>query len=219
MKNLLLLLACTLGGCIGIDIVDDEVAPRVVITNPIDSLKIGDSYPLTATYFNNVGIEEPTQIQWSSSNEAVISVNSDGVALGVTLGEAQIIAASNVAADTLLIATGENTIIAESIRTAELMTVSSYPLNGTVTLESSSGITTLYFADNFSTTSALPGLYVYLSNNKNTIAGAFEVGAVEKFTGAQEYPLGTSIGLNDYSVVLFFCKPFNVAVGYGELNP
>lgn len=39
-----------LGGCIGFDIVDDKVEPVVIVLNPIDSLKIGESYRLNAKY-------------------------------------------------------------------------------------------------------------------------------------------------------------------------
>lgn len=208
-----------LGGCIGFDIVDDEVEPVVIILNPIDSLKIGDSYQLNSKYLNEVGVEEAVDINWSTSNDQIISISTNGLAEALTLGEATIIAEHNFVADTLLVYTGQTTSIVEQIRTANLSTVSSYPLSGTATLEIKDGITILRFEDDFATTSALPGLYVYLSNNTNTTAGAYEVGAVTNFSGAQEYTINSTVRLNDFSIVLFFCKPFNVAVGYGVLNP
>lgn len=208
-----------LGGCIGFDIVDDKVEPVVIVLNPIDSLKIGESYRLNAKYLNEVGVEEAADINWSTSNDQVITISTNGLAGALTLGEATIIAEHNFAADTLIIYTGQTTSIVEQVRTAELVTVSSYPLSGTVSLEIKDGITILRFEDNFVTTSALPGLYVYLSNNTNTTAGAYEVGAVTNFSGAQEYTINSTVGLNDFNIVLFFCKPFNVAVGNGVLNP
>ncbi|MEM9549152.1 MAG: hypothetical protein AAGA77_24405, partial [Bacteroidota bacterium] len=63
----------------------------------------------------------------------------------------------------------------------------------------------------------LPGLYVYLTNNRNTTANALEIGAVEVFNGAHTYTV-EDVGINDYKFLLYFCKPFNVKVGDGEIN-
>jgi len=213
------LILFVLSGCIGFDIVEDEVEPVVVVLNPIDSLKIDDQYQLEAMYLNNVGLLETVDINWSTSDKQIISVTSTGLIEAITEGKATIIAEYESASDTLEIYSGTATSVIEMGRAAELTTVSSYPLSGTVFLEVNDEKTVLSFSDNFKTTSALPGLYVYLSNNINTTAGAFEVGAVTSFSGAQEYEINSSVGINDYSHVLFFCKPFNVAVGNGAFNP
>lgn len=219
MRIYYFLILFVLSGCIGFDIVEDEVEPVVVVLNPIDSLKIDDQYQLEAMYLNNVGLLETVDINWSTSDKQIISVTSTGLIEAITEGKATIIAEYESASDTLEIYSGTATSVIEMGRAAELTTVSSYPLSGTVFLEVNDEKTVLSFSDNFKTTSALPGLYVYLSNNINTTAGAFEVGAVTSFSGAQEYEINSSVGINDYSHVLFFCKPFNVAVGNGAFNP
>lgn len=65
----------------------------------------------------------------------------------------------------------------------------------------------------------MPGLYVYLTNNTNTINNALEVAKVKAFSGAQSYEITEDIDLTTYDFVLFYCKPFLVPVGEGELNP
>lgn len=219
MKTYFFLTLLVLSGCIGFDIVEDEVEPVVVILNPIDSLKIGDQYQLEAMYLNNVGSLEEVKINWITSDEQIISVTSDGLAEALIEGKATITAEYQSVSDAIEIHSGTTTSIVEEVRAAELTTVSSYPLTGTVFIEAKDGNTVLSFSNNFNTTSALPGLYVYLSNNTNTTAGALEVGAVVNFSGAQEYQLDPSVGINDFSHVLFYCKPFNVPVGNGEFMP
>ena len=77
----------------------------------------------------------------------------------------------------------------------------------------------LIFSEDFKTTDALPGLYVYLTNNTATINNALEVGEVVQASGAQEYDLPRGVQLFDYSHVLLYCKPFRVAVGEGKFEP
>ena len=71
--------------------------------------------------------------------------------------------------------------------------------------------------DDYRASTALPGLFVYLTNNPNTTVGALEIGAVQVFSGAHSYEL-ENVDINDYNYLLYFCKPFNVKVGDGEIN-
>ena len=85
-------------------------------------------------------------------------------------------------------------------------------------MKEEAGILKLSFADNYNASTALPGLYIYLTNNPSTNVGAYEIGAVTDFDGAHSYDLPNSISLMDYEYVLYFCKPFNVKVGDGQFN-
>ena len=214
-----ILIGLLVTACIGTDIVDDFVEARVAITNPIASLAKDSMYQFEATYLNNVGMEEDAEYQWESSDREVLEIDSDGLAFGLMKGIATVTVTANGVLDTLFLTVSDTTIGAITERTAELQTVSSYPLEGDVTLKEENGKTVLIFEDNFNTTSALPGLYVYLTNNVNTINNALEVGRVENFTGAQRYEITEQISLTDYNFVLFYCKPFLVPVGNGELMP
>lgn len=216
---LLIILTIILQGCIGTDIVDDFVEARVTIDNPITSLKVNSSYLFQATYLNNVGSPEPAMFQWKSSNENVLQIDNEGHAIGLIEGESTVIATANGVSDSLILVVSDTTIGMLGERSAELKTSSSYPLTGNALLKKTGNNLTLEFDASFNTTSALPGLYVYLSNNVNSISNAYEVGSVVEFSGAQSYNIDEDIKLYQYNYVLFFCKPFLVPVGDGELKP
>ena len=130
-----------------------------------------------------------------------------------------VIATANGLWDPLSLIVSDTTTGVVQERVAELKTVSSYPLSGRAILKKTGGKTVLEFDDTFNTTSALPGLYVYLTNNVKSINEALEVAKVKAFSGAQSYEISEDIALTKYGFVLFYCKPFLVPVGDGELKP
>lgn len=213
------LIALVIQGCIGADIVDDFVEARVKIDNPITSLKVNSSYLFQATYLNTIGSPESAMFHWKSSNENVLQIDNEGHAIGLKEGESTVIATANGVSDSLILMVSDTTIGMLGERNAELKTSSSYPLTGNALLKKTGNNLTLEFDASFKTTSALPGLYVYLSNNVNSIKNAYEVGSVAEFSGAQSYNINEDIELYQYNYVLFFCKPFLVPVGNGELKP
>ncbi|HBH22545.1 MAG TPA: hypothetical protein DDY13_03895 [Cytophagales bacterium] len=221
MKNIKVTLLFLLTmGCIGTDIVDDAVPAKVVIQNPIDTLKVGESYQFKARYTDESGEIVNVPISWESANDDIISITADGLATAEMQGSTMVTASHDTAGDTLYLVAGERTTASVSLRTADLMTSSTYPLKGSAELEEKDdGALELRFGTDFKTTSALPGLYVYLSNNLNSTANAYEIGAVDQFEGAQTYPIDAAVGINDFDYVLFYCKPFNVPVGEGLLVP
>ena len=209
----------SLSGCIGTDIVEDFVEAKIIIDNPISSLKVDSTYQFEAIYINNVGSQEEADFQWSSSDEDILEISVDGLALGIMEGNAQVTAMANGISEMLDLMVTDTTILILDGRIAELKTVSSYPLSGNAILKKAGGKTILEFDATFNTTSALPGLYVYLTNNVSTINNALEVAKVKAFTGAQSYEISEDISLSEYDYVLFYCKPFLVPVGNGELKP
>lgn len=210
---------CLCMSCIGTDVIDDFVEPTVSIDNPIESLRVDNTFQFTATYRNNVGAPAPASFEWRSSDETVLRIDNEGLALGVKEGEATVYAMANGITDSLFLEVGDTTIIGLNERLASLRTVSSYPLSGNALLRKEGGRTFLELDESFVTTSALPGLYVYLTNNTSNINNALEVGKVVAFSGAQTYEIIEDIDLTTYDFVLFYCKPFLVPVGEGELMP
>jgi uncharacterized protein YjdB len=211
-------------GCIGDDIISDQVPEEVRIINPIDSLKIGDSYPFEASFFNNIGEEENRFILWSSSDTSILMVDQDGVAIGLALGEATLTATvdlegSNSVSDQIpIIVNEDSTIVSITERTGMLQTTSSYTLQGSFVLKKEGDDLVLYLSDNYAASSSLPGLYLYLTNNANSVNGALEIGAVSVFNGAHSYEMPAGTELNDYNYLLYYCKPFSVKVGHGEFE-
>ena len=227
MKNQLFILLSVLAlfsSCIGDDIVFDTIAERISIENGIDSLQIDSSYQFNARFFNNIGEPTSVDINWSSSDESIISITPQGLATGLALGSATII--SRVELDdnsiiedqiTVVVSENETVVVVPVERSGTIKTTSTYILEGSFTLREENGDLLLEFDDNYRASSSLPGAYVYLTNNPNTINNAFEIGKVSVFNGAHSYTISGPT-LEEYSHVLYFCKPFGIKVGDGEIQ-
>jgi hypothetical protein len=72
-------------------------------------------------------------------------------------------------------------------------------------------------ASNFVLADFLPGPYVYLSNNPNSINGAREISRVTTFRGAHTITV-QAVDIEDFAYVLFWCKPFGAKIGAGRIN-
>ena len=207
-------------GCIDDDFLDDFVEPEISITNGIDSMAINTDFQFESRYLNNIGQDEDIAIIWTSSDPSIISITDSGLATALTAGTVTITAATTDQAftDAIEVSVGEETVVVElqSI-TGTIVTTTFYELEGTFELsEREEGGLLLDINDDYRTTSALPGFYIYLSNNRNSIFNAFEIGEVTVFSGAHSYEI-PDVGLNDYNYIVYFCKPFNVKVGEAEL--
>ncbi len=210
-----------LGACIGDDFVDDRVDPVLRITNSIDSLAIDSSYQFEFSYLNNVGQEEQIAAVWTSGSEEIISITDTGFATALAAGSSEIQASYEYeggrAIDIIQVSVGGNTVETEITgKKGTVQTTSSYKLQGDFTLAEVGSDLQLNFGSDYEASTALPGLFVYLSNNPNTTADALEIQAVEVFAGAHSYTI-PNVGIEDYRYVLYFCKPFNVKVGHGEI--
>jgi hypothetical protein len=211
-------------GCIGDDIIEDTVEASIRIINPIDSLKIGTTHQFEAVYLNTIGQEEAATILWSSSDENVLTISNageaEGLATGVSTVEAQVEGTTDVLESFQVIVSEEEVVNpgTNDMRTGTLRTTSSYTLKGDFSMQNSGDNTViLQVASNYSASSNLPGLYLYLTNNPNSVNNALEVGKVTVFNGAHSYTI-EGVDLNEYSHLLYYCKPFSVKVGDGEFD-
>ncbi len=212
--------------CIGDDIIFDEVDEQVRITNPVDSLQLDSQYQFQAIFLNNVGIEAMKEIAWSSSNDTVLSVDASGLAQARQIGQASIFAKAMLE-DTSPVTDSTQVVITEEMitntgnegqeRSGTIRTTSSYLLEGSFVLRQEGDQVIIDISDDYRASSALPGLYVYLTNNPNTSSGALEIGMVTTFEGAHQYEI-TGIDILQYNFLLYYCKPFNVKVGDGEIE-
>ena len=219
---LLLLLPFVLQACIGEDVIFDTIAERIEISNPIDSLRVGDTYAFEFRYFNSIGQEENINVNWTSTDPSVIQVDDEGNATGLTEGLATVIAEGEASEglihDSLMIVVGDRTSQTPvTERKGTIKTTSSYRLEGSFTLVKTPSGLALQIEDDYRASSALPGLYLYLTNNPNTINGSFEVGEVEVFRGAHNYQI-EGVDISEYNYLLYYCKPFGVKVGDAEIE-
>lgn len=228
MKNctLLAFLALFTWSCIGDDVLEDFVQPELRITNQIDSLTIDSSYRFSVLYFNNIGAQTTITPGWSSSDEAILTIDADGLATARAFGPVEVTASFDdgtvLTTAMTSLHTAENPIIPVEpelqTRQGTIRTTSSYVLTGGFVVEErAEGGILLKINEDYRASTALPDLFLYLSNNPASIADALVVADVEIFSGAHEYLL-PDVGIDDYRYLLYYCRPFNVKVGDGELR-
>lgn len=214
--------------CIEDDILEDFVQPEIRISGSIDTLGVDSIFSFQARFFNNIGLDEEVEFTWTSSDESIATVDG-GQVRGVAEGSAVITASFFYPEENLEVTASETIIVGEAIlpppeveplRTIDgvIRTTTFYPLSGDFQyIEEEDGSVTIDIASNYIADNRLPGLYIYLSNNRNSIANALEITEVVQFSGAHSYTV-PEVGFEDYAFIVYFCKPFNVKVGEAELN-
>jgi len=227
MKNLLalLLLASTaFVSCIQDDLIEDFVEPVLRLINTPSEIEINTEAQLTFNYFNNVGASASITPTWTSSDTDIITVSTEGKINAIAEGNATITISYKDDANDLtesrlitVVSTPVDEPTEPDSKDGSISTTSSYKLQGDFQINKGDGEIIITFNANYSASRALPGLFVYLSNNRNSTANALEIAAVEVFDGAHEYRI-PNVGLEDFSHLLYFCKPFNVKVGDGKIN-
>lgn len=228
MKYFQFLLVFTLvfQSCIENDIINDKVEEKLSINNPIEEITINTTHQYSTKYTDNVGDIKAPQITWVSSDPNIISVSQNGLITALTEGTSTITASTT--SDTGRIVSVSNTVTTTDQmvdnttpqeKTGTIRTTSSYTLTGTFTLKEIENTNNLELIinDDYRASSNLPGLYLYLTNNSNTVSGAKEISAVSKFNGAHTYIIKNT-GINDFSHLLYWCKPFSVKVGDAEIK-
>lgn len=199
-----------------------SLSPTLEILNRITEISAETSYQFEISYKDEMGnAVNPSELTWISSDESVIKIASDGTISALNAGTATI-TVSLVHSNTILL--DQNVVRVNALESVEstsfqgkLATKSGYTLEGSFTFSKTEDGLLLALGDDYKASSTLPGLYVYLSNNNNTTAQAYEIAAVKIFSGAHSYLLPSSIGLKYYQYILYWCKPFNVKVGEAKI--
>ena len=224
--SILLLSIFLLQSCVQDDIINDRVDASFSITNPITEITLNDTFQLTTKYTDNVGKTVTTNITWSSSNEMIATVSNSGLVTAVAQGQATIMASivseeGETITDEIVVTVAMDQVDNNTTqeKTGTIRTTSSYVLEGTFTLREIPNTNNLELVinDNYRASSSLPGLYIYLTNNPNTVNNAKEIEAVRVFNGAHTYIIEDT-GINDFSHILYWCKPFSVKVGEAEIQ-
>lgn len=210
------------GACVGTDLVEDAQEPVLRLTARVDALAVGEAFRLEATYLDAVGREAAAEVTWESDRPEVLDVDAAGLATALAPGRALVtataLAGETPVRDTVGIAVADTVVDAgPQSRSGRIETQSSYELAGDFTVTDTGGGVRIEVAEDYVASTALPGLYVYLSNNDASTADALEIGPVETFRGAHAYTVAGA-GLDEYRYLLYFCKPFNVRVGSGEIQ-
>ena len=193
--------------------------PTLQISNRIVQITVDTEHSFEIEYTDENGmLADPSNINWESSDPNIISIDENGRLRAEAAGSASI-TVSTLVSNSLISHSNFITVVEPvavstiTSYTGNIQTPSSYALEGGFTLSIREGQLVLSLNSDYKASSSLPGLYVYLSNNRNTTSQAYEIGKVTVFQGAHEYILPSNIGLMDYQYILYWCKPFNVKVG------
>ncbi len=215
----MLLIGTGLIGCIGTDIVEDIiVAQELSINDRLETLGVGESFQFEADFFNEMGEQESSEIIWTSGNEAIMSITTDGLATGISQGDVWIMAMSGAAIDSVMVSVGAMTTLTTAERMGSFVGLRDYNVSGDFSLAEDGENLVLTFSSNF-VASRGPGLFVYLSNNSTSTTGGVEVGQLMQNSGTQTYIISrTAAQLDTYNHVLVYCKPFGVAFGTGQFD-
>ncbi len=224
MKSKVLFLSLSvlfLSSCIKDDFIDDMIDSEITIITAIDTIGIDSEFQFQSRYLNNIGQEEKVIAEWSSSDEEVIAIDSNGLAKGLSIGSSIIKVTyeeeDTLLQDSLLVQVGAETVIVEQTVNSTIVTTSSYLLEGTMEIREIDQGIELNILDDYKASTALPGFYLYLSNNRNSIANALEVSKITVFSGAHSYTV-PNVAVGDYNFLVYYCKPFNIKVGEAVLN-
>lgn len=209
--------------CIGTDVIDEiMLEPKIVIDNPLLSLKIGDSHQFLTQYFDSTGEMSSVEIEWQSSDPAIISITSQGLATAHNNGEVTITASTSAISIDILLTASENTEEASTDKTGTFSGSSGYTAVGTATLKEEDGEITLDLSADFKTSFAL-GTFIYLSNSTSgsaTRSGGLELGEISS-NGARSFDVtskNATTTLDTYQYVIVLCKPASITFGSAELK-
>ncbi len=219
-QTLLIANAASISDTIQVVVVADENAvASVKISSSTTTLLQGATGDLVLEVYNiNNQLITNKQATYTSSNEAVVTVNIDGKITAVANGIATISArVDGVKSNDLQLTVGS------SSRTGQFVKVGGYQAEGTAILKNQNSKLILELQNNFKTSFAL-GTVIYLSNNNtsgSTVrSSGLEIqtitnGGFHSFDISAKYP---NAKLEDYKYVIILCKPASLIFGFAELK-
>ncbi|MDP5168777.1 MAG: DM13 domain-containing protein [Bacteroidia bacterium] len=192
---------------------DTNAVAEIRILGPGSILPLGGMISLSAEARNALGQVIPGLVfEWRSDAPQIAEVSEDGMVTGLTTGATRIFAqAAGISSS------GYQLEVAAPSRSGTFTGLNGYQVRGTAFLENSDNGPIVRLGTDFQTSNG-PGLYVYLSNSANSVAGGVEVAKLRKNSGEDTYLLPSGVGLTTYSNVIILCKPFSIPFGSATLN-
>ncbi len=208
--------------------------------NIITSIDISETekQSIEAVFVNNKGQEDTTvEINFTSSDENVLTVNSTGEITPISQGNAVITISvdeslstksTDIISEKVEINISDTTVVEEVPEepepqpTAEVIGSGvferlDYAINGGFEIITENNETRIELNDSFST-STLPDLVIYLSNTTASFANAQIISEDINASGAQTFDIPNNVDTSSYRFVLLFCRRFNQPVGFGTIQ-
>ena len=95
-QTILFLMVVTLAGCVGTDYIADPLMlqpARIIVTPEVQALEVGKAVQFHAMYFDSLGNEvKGLTFSWSSSDPALVTLDTNGNARALKIGQARITA-------------------------------------------------------------------------------------------------------------------------------
>jgi len=191
-----------------------EVGQVIISSASGNQVASGASITLQIEVLTVVGVPVAgADISWVSSNNEIVTVDSNGVVTSVNNGSAQVWAVANgVQSNTLNINSGNTE------RNGIFSNANGYETSGTAKLfYDNNGALMLELSSDFQTDFAL-GTFVYLSNSTSgsaTASGGLEIAGITT-GGYKLFNVSTvdqSVNIDTYNRVIILCKPASITFG------
>jgi len=191
---------------------EDEIA-QIILSISSTMLQVEESLIVMAEAQNVRGEQiSDVDFSWTSSNPDVATIDQSGNLTTLSEGMSVITAAANDISSSFTVMVGDLVT-----RAGLFNGLNGYSVSGDVNLIEEENGLMLELGSNFSASNG-PELYVYLSNNSNSISGGFEVSELRKNSGSDLYEIDESITIDQFNHVIIYCKPFGLAFGSASLN-
>lgn len=206
---------------IELTVTDDAVVlePEVRLTEFVQELEVGETFMFQANYFGTDGQPDNSQtITWISRNASLITIDANGLATGVAEGATTIEASANgVSADVVV------TVVpaVSEMRTGSLMGTG-YDISGNFSMEYNEDNDLILTVTNYMRDG--PGPYFYLTNQTTNVTNGLNLGSAQTngnhTINVSEIARNESVSVDlfTYDVLMVWCEPFSVRLGFGEFD-
>ena len=196
-----------------------NVDPEVRFTQFVEELNIGESFLFEAAFFGMDGmIDDAQDITWSSNNTEVLAINNNGLADGLAAGTAVIQASvGDVSAQFSV-----RVIDPDAMMRTGMLMGTGYDIRGSFSLQYNADNDLILTVEDYVPDG--PGPYFYLTNQNNNVANGLNLGDAGD---SGMYTINVSqiaqsesveVDLFTYGVLMVWCEPFSVRLGFGEFD-
>ncbi|NQZ75446.1 MAG: Ig-like domain-containing protein [Ekhidna sp.] len=192
-----------------------EIDPAVRILSFAKFLSVGEIFQFEADFLRSNGqVDQNASINWSSSNENVLSIDENGSVLAASGGVASITASYN----------GWNAEVQVSIEgeanesRSGMLRGTGYSIEGSFSLEKNDEGDLILTIENYKPDG--PGPYFYLTNQENNVNNGLNLGdaGTAGSISINVSEIDESVQLNSFNYLMIWCEPFNVRLGVGAFD-